>query len=69
VSETACAGSNGGYSQSFSRPWYQDDFHSNRFRGSPDIASHADPNTGYTICFDNTCQRIGGKTDMKKFFK
>jgi subtilase family serine protease len=61
VSETTWTGSNGGYSQTFLRPWYQNDLHSNRFRGLPDVAAHADPNTGYTICFDNRCQLIGGK--------
>ncbi len=35
--------------------------HLNAFRGVPDVAAHADPNTGYKICIENNCQRIGGK--------
>ena len=61
VSETAWSGSNGGFSQAYSRPSYQNGKHSNAFRGVPDVAANADPNTGYQICFANSCQLVGGK--------
>ena len=65
MSESAWTGSSGGFSKNFLRPWYQNDMHTNEFRGVPDVAAHADPNTGYTICFDKTCQIIGGKKITK----
>ncbi len=61
MSETAWSGSNGGYSQFFLRPWFQNDFQSNTYRGVPDVAANADPNTGYDICFANNCQLVGGE--------
>ena len=63
ISETAWSASNGGFSQYFLRPWYQNGVQSNTYRGVPDVAANANPDTGYEICFANSCQLIGGKKD------
>jgi hypothetical protein len=63
VSETAWSGSNGGYSQTFPRPSYQNGIHSNAYRGVPDVAANADPSTGYQICFSGYCFLVGGITN------
>jgi hypothetical protein len=28
----------------------------------PDVAANADPNTGYQVCFANSCLLVGGKS-------
>jgi hypothetical protein len=30
----------------------------------PDVAANADPNTGYQVCFANSCLLVGGKSKM-----
>jgi kumamolisin len=61
IRETAWSGSNGGFSRTFTRPVYQNIIHSNAFRGVPDVAANADPNTGYQVCFAKSCILVGGK--------
>ncbi len=68
MSETAWSGSNGGFSRSFTRPTYQNGIHSNAFRGVPDVAANADPNTGYQVCFANSCLLVGGKSKRISLF-
>lgn len=48
-SETAWAGSGGGYSSVFRRPTYQNGVNTNRNRGVPDVAYDADPQSGFPI--------------------
>lgn len=62
MSETSWSGSNGGYSQVFTRPSYQNGVQSNAYRGVPDLAANADPNTGYNVCFSSLygCVPVGG---------
>jgi subtilase family serine protease len=68
-SETSLSGSNGGYSEYFTRPSYQTGIHSNAYRGVPDLSANADPNSGYAICYTVSsfdCFLIGGKEFKKK---
>ena len=66
ISETAWSGSNGGYSTYFKRPIFQNGIQTNTFRGTPDISANADPKSGYLICYNRTCKKVGGirKTNL-----
>jgi len=65
VTETAWSGSNGGFSQAYTKPSFQSGIQANDQRGVPDLAANADPNTGFYICYSTlytttTCYIIGG---------
>ena len=60
MTEIGWSGSNGGYSRVFARPSYQNGLQNNSKRGVPDLSANADPNSGYTICFNNKCMKVGG---------
>jgi hypothetical protein len=34
----------------------------------PDVAANADPNTGYQVCFANSCLLVGGKSKRISLF-
>ena len=51
--EVAWSGSGGGFSGYFSRPAYQNGWHSNAKRAFPDVSLVADPNTGVAV-YDST---------------
>jgi kumamolisin len=50
----------GGYSAVFARPTYQSAVVSGTFRGVPDVAGDADPQTGYNILVDGQNMVVGG---------
>lgn len=60
--EVAWAGSGGGMSKNFGRPFYQygKGVGDIRRRHVPDVALNADPNTGYAIRFDSKWEQFGG---------
>jgi subtilase family serine protease len=49
ATEVAWAGSGGGTTRYEARPAYQSGFLSGTYRGTPDVAYNADPNTGYFV--------------------
>ena len=64
VTETAWSGSNGGFSQAYTKPSYQTGIQANDQRGVPDLAANADPRTGFEICYtkvEYTCRKFGGR--------
>jgi kumamolisin len=52
--------SGGGYSSIFERPAWQAAVVTQSFRGVPDVAADADPNTGYDVLVDGQSMVIGG---------
>jgi len=50
----------GGYSDVFARPAYQSGAVTGTFRGVPDVAGDADPQTGYNILVDGQSMVVGG---------
>jgi PKD repeat protein len=50
----------GGYSKTFPKPSYQNNVITGSFRGVPDIAGDANPNTGYKLIFQGRPVVIGG---------
>lgn len=58
--ETSWTGSGGGFSSLFAKPSYQSSIGTGNKRIVPDIASVADPSTGYIIYLRNTYYVIGG---------
>jgi kumamolisin len=50
----------GGFSVVFARPAYQTGTISGTFRGVPDIAGDADPETGYNVLVDGQAMVVGG---------
>jgi len=68
VSETAWSGSNGGFSSAFKKPSYQNGFHSQTYRGVPDLSANADPQSGYSLCIPTyNCSKIAGTYDFQTF--
>jgi subtilase family serine protease len=57
-SETAWSGSGGGVSPIEKEPVYQDGAQNTGFRGNPDVAYDADPNTGFAV-YDTIDDRYG----------
>ncbi len=61
VRETGWSSTTGGYSRYIIRPSYQKDVTTNAYRGVPDLASNADPTTGFSVCFSIIgCANVGG---------
>lgn len=50
----------GGFSNIFTRPSYQNGFHTNINRGVPDVAGDADPSTGWIIYYNKNYVVVGG---------
>jgi hypothetical protein len=61
VSETGWSSTTGGYIRYILRPSYQNGVSTNAYRGIPDLASNADPTTGFSVCFSRIgCANVGG---------
>jgi subtilase family serine protease len=58
TSETAWAGSGGGYSSVEAEPSYQLAVQDTGMRSTPDVAFDADPNTGFPLFYDGNSQPI-----------
>ncbi|MBO0840680.1 MAG: S53 family peptidase, partial [Sciscionella sp.] len=58
--EVAWSGSGGGVSTLFDQPSYQQPWVTSSKRAVPDVASDADPNTGYAIYSAGQWQEVGG---------
>ncbi len=52
--------SGGGYSKQFALPSYQSSVVTGKWRGVPDVAGNADPDTGYNVRVDGSNLVIGG---------
>jgi pseudomonalisin/xanthomonalisin len=59
-SETAWSGSGGGYSKYEAKPSWQNGIVSGSFRGVPDVAYDADPNSGAIIVNNGSSVQVGG---------
>lgn len=53
-------GGGGGFSQYFSRPYYQDGIQSSRYRAVPDISANADLTSGYSVFIKGRWGVVGG---------
>jgi subtilase family serine protease len=60
ASESAWSGSGGAISQVVSKPAYQSSAVSGSFRGSPDVSSDANPNSGMVIVSQGSQMQVGG---------
>ncbi|WP_329566875.1 S53 family peptidase [Kitasatospora sp. NBC_01266] len=59
-SETAWSGSGGGVSSYFNTPSYQTKVNKGTYRSVPDVASEADPNTGWAVYTEGAWNVYGG---------